>query len=165
MLLALLFTVAVLALTSWSIRGAAQTAQLNVRQALGGTFTVEPDSSNAANWGSSSVGTGSRALQGEPLTADFVREVVEGVDGVLGGSGSVPNVLIPETTDGSEALELVDGSDGGSSLAAAYAGGDFGRTVQFYAVSDSAFDSYFANGHLRLVEGDPSRRAPTTAYS
>ena len=45
-LLALLFVVAVLALTSWSIRGAAQTAQLNVRQALGGTFTVEPDSSN-----------------------------------------------------------------------------------------------------------------------
>lgn len=163
MLLALLFTVAVLALTSWSIRGAAQTAQLNVRQALGGTFTVEPDSSNATNWGSSSMGTGSRTLQGEPLTADFVREVVEGADGVLGGSGSVPNVLIPETTDGSEALELVDGGDGGSSLAAAYAGGDFGRTVQFFAVSDSAFDSYFANGRLRLVEGDPSRRAPTTA--
>lgn len=54
---------------------------------------------------------------------------------------------------------------GGSSLAAAYAGGDFGRAVQSYAVSDSAFDSYFANGHLWLVEGDPSRRAPTTACS
>lgn len=87
MLFALLFTVAVLALTSWSIRGAAQTAQLNVRQALGGTFTVEPNSSNAADWGSSSVGTGSRALRGEPLTADFVREVVEG------GGGRCPGRL------------------------------------------------------------------------
>ena len=88
--------VAVLALTSWSVRGAAQTAQLNVRQALGGTFTVEPDSSNMSNWGSSSVGTGSQiTFQGEPLTADFVRDVVEGVDGVRGGSGSVSNVLIP----------------------------------------------------------------------
>ena len=155
-LLALLFVVAALALTSWSIRGAAQTAQLNVRQALGGTFTVEPDSSNMSNWGSSSVGSGSQiTFQGDPLTADFVREVAEGVDGVRGGSGSVSNVLIPETTDGSAALELVEGADGDSSLAAAYAGDDFGRTVQFYAVSDSAFDSYFANGYLRLVDGEP----------
>ncbi len=156
-LLALLLVVAVLALTSWSIRGAAQTAQLNVRQALGGTFAVEPDSSNAANWGSSSVGSlGSQiTFQGDPLTADFVREVVEGVDGVRGGSGSVSNVLIPETVDGSAALELVEGADGDSSLAAGFAGDDFGRTVQFFAVSDSAFDSYFANGYLRLVDGEP----------
>lgn len=156
MLFALLFVVAVLALASWSIRGAAQTAQLNVRQALGGTFTLEPDSSNAANWGSTNVGTGSQVtFQGEPLTAELVRAVVEGVEGVRGGSGNVSNVLIPETADGSEALELVEGADGDASLAAAYAGDDFGRTVQFYAVSDSAFDSYFANGYLRLVEGDP----------
>lgn len=155
-LFALLFVVAVLALASWSIRGAAQTAQLNVRQALGGTFTLEPDSFNAANWGSTNVGTGSQVtFQGEPLTAELVRAVVEGVEGVRGGSGNVSNVLIPETADGSEALELVEGADGDSSLAAAFAGDDFGRTVQFYAVSDSAFDSYFANGYLRLVEGDP----------
>lgn len=156
MLFALLFVVAVLALASWSIRGAAQTAQLNVRQALGGTFTLEPDSSNAANWGSTNVGTGSQVtFQGEPLTAELVRAVVEGVEGVRGGSGNVSNVLIPETADGSEALELVEGADGDSSLAAAFVGDDFGRTVQFYAVSDSAFDSYFSNGYLRLAEGNP----------
>lgn len=159
-LAALLFVVAVLALTSWSIRGAAQTAQLNVRQALGGTFTVEPDSSNGANWGSTNVGSGSQlTFQGEPLTAELSHRIIEEVDGIRGGSGSVSNVLIPETTDGAEALELVEGADGDSSLAAAYVGDDFGRTVQFYAVSDSAFDSYFTNGYLKLVEGKPITEA------
>lgn len=152
----LLFVVATPSLTSWSIRGAAQTAQLNVRQALGGTFTIEPDSSNAANWGSTNVGTGSQiTFQGEPLTAELAQRIVDEVDGVRGGSGNVSNVLIPETTDGSKALELVEGDDGDSSLAAAYVGDDFGRTVQFYAVSDSSFDSYFANGYLKLIDGDP----------
>ena len=130
-LLAILFVVAVLALSGWAIRGAAQTAQLNVRQALGGTF------------------------QGDPINAELGERIAAGVAGIKGYSASISNVLIPETADGSAALELVEGEDGDAALAAAYEGDDFGRTVQFYAVTDSTWDSYFANGYLKPVDGAP----------
>ncbi len=157
-LLLILFTVAVLALSSWSVRQAAQTAQLNVRQALGGELTLKQDEQDPSNWKNESVpGFGVRTVfAGTPIDVSLATRVVDEVDGIKGASASLPgNVLVPEREDGGD-LELVEGEDADAGLAAALTGyGDFARTVQINAVTNSRWDSAFANGYLKLVEGEP----------
>ncbi len=156
-LLLILLVVATMALTGLAIRQATATAQLNVRQALGGMFALQQNTSDASLWKNQDVGgLGSQTVfAGTPITDELGRTVAEQVDGIRGWNGTYQTALVPETSDG-EVLDLVEEEGADPLMQAVLAGyGDFAQAVQVFAATNTAFDSYFANGYLRLVAGEP----------
>lgn len=155
LLLLLLLVVATLTLSGTAIQGATQTAQLNVRQALGGVFTLQQNTSDPDQWVSTEVGQyGSSAYYGgAPLTVELAESIQSKVTGIAGYNATYTSYTVPTHKDG-EVLELIesetDGSDTGS-LLAGY--GDFNATVSTYASTNTAYDSYFKGGYLALTQG------------
>lgn len=152
----ILLVVATLVLSGIAIKDATKTAQLNVRQSLGGMFTIDQNTSDPSKWVSQQVGGfGTRSYYGgAPLTTELADKIMENVPGILGYNatyGSSTAILSKVT---GEALELVETDDEKSwidSLIAAY--GDMGQTVSAIGSTNTAFDSYFANGYLKLTDG------------
>lgn len=150
----ILLVIATLTLSGMAIRSATQTAQLNVRQALGGVFTLEQNTSDASKWASRSVGSyGSQSwYTGAQLTEEIADAIVEAVPGIRGYNATCTNYVIAADASG-KTLELLESGDddGFSSLLSGY--GDFASTVAAYGSTDTAFDSYFTGGYLELVAG------------
>lgn len=156
LLLLLLLVIATLVLSGVAIRDATKTAQLNVRQALGGVFTLQQNTSDPDKWVSSAVGSfGSTSYYaGTPLTEELADYIQENVSGITGYNASYTNYVVPVGEDGG-ALELIESEIGDSSMDSSFfAGyGDFNSTVAAYASTNTAYDSYFMGGYLELTEG------------
>ena len=156
----LILVLATLSLSALALKDAIETAQLNVRQVLGGSFTVEANMTDSGKWIISEYGGN---YTGEMPTVDLAESVAENLDGLLGynlydtfktrvskepGSYDLPFILCGSALDAS----LV--SDARSSV-----GSDPNSTDDFYIsfgvhlCTDSAFDYYFMSGGLTLVEG------------
>lgn len=155
LLFLLLLVIATLALSGAAVRDAAATAQLNVRQALGGIFTLQQNTSDPSKWVSSDVGSfgSSSYYGGAPLTVELASYIQSHVSGIRGYNAAYTSYVVPLNQSGG-VLELLDtGEDGGGlgSLLAGY--GDFNSTVTAYASTDTAFDSFFSGGYLELTEG------------
>ncbi len=155
LLLLLLFLVtATLALSGTAIRAAVRTAQLNVRQALGGVFTMEQNTSDPDKWQSRAVGGfGYQSwYSGAPLTAELADTIMEKVDGIRGCNATATNYVVASDQNG-KTLELIeaDEDNGLNALLASY--GDFGSTITAYISTNTAFDSSFTGGYLELVSG------------
>ncbi|MBD5085285.1 MAG: ABC transporter permease [Clostridiales bacterium] len=128
---------------------------LNVRQALGGIFTLQQNTSDPSKWVSTSVGSvGAQSYYGgEPLTVDLAERIMAETAGIIGYNAAYTNYTVPLNADG-KILELIDSNDNGNGLGALMAGhGDFNSTVSTIAATNTAYDSYFAGGYLELVEG------------
>lgn len=154
-LLLILLIIATLALSGAAVRDAAETAQLNVRQALGGIFTLQQNKSDAGKWVSADVGGyGSVSYYGgAPLTVELAEYIRNNVSGIAGYNATYTNYTVPVNENG-DILKLVESADDGSgmnSLLASY--GDFNSTVSTYASTNTAYDSYFIGGYLELTEG------------
>jgi len=157
LLFLLLLVVASLALSGVAIRDATVTAQLNVRQALGGVFTLQQNAGDPAKWVSTQVGQygSSSYYGGAPLTVDLAEYILGHVEGVSGYNATYTSYVVPVGRSG-KALDLIESEDDGSglnSLLASY--GDFNQTVAAYASTNTVYDSYFAGGYLALVAGRP----------
>ena len=156
----LILVLATLSLSALALKDAIETAQLNVRQVLGGYFTVEANMTDSDKWLINEYGG---KYTGEMPTVDLAESVAENLDGLLGynlydtfktrvskepGSYDLPFILCGSALDAS----LV--SDARSSV-----GSDPNSTDDFYIsfgvhlCTDSAFDYYFMSGGLTLVEG------------
>lgn len=155
LLFLILLVIATLVLSGAAIRDAAKTAQLNVRQALGGVFTLEQNTSDPGKWQSQQVGSyGSQSWYGgAPLTEEIAERIAAQIPGIRGYNATYTNyVIAADQTD--KTLELLEseGEDSGiNGLLSDY--GDFGSTVAAYASTNTAFDSYFAGGYLELTAG------------
>lgn len=155
LLLLILLVIATLTLSGVAIRGATETAQLNVRQALGGIFTLQQNTSDPSKWVSNDVGQyGSTSYYGgTPLTVELAEYIQNNVSGIIGCNATYTNYTVPVNADG-EILELIESEDDGSGIGSLLAGyGDFNSTVSTYASTNTAYDSYFYGGYLELVEG------------
>lgn len=155
LLFLILLVIATLALSGMSIRRAAKTAQLNVRQALGGTFTLQQNTSDPDKWVSKDVGSygSSSYYGGAPLTEELAGYIQEHVKGISGCNATYTNYTVPVNEKG-DILKLVetgDGESGMDSLMAEY--GDFNSTVPTFASTNTAYDSYFHGGYLELAKG------------
>ncbi|WP_087194228.1 FtsX-like permease family protein [Gordonibacter sp. An230] len=158
----ILLVIATAALSGIAVRDAAATAQLNVREALGGTFTLRQNMDDPSKWESREMNVGGvvagtqQVFTGERITNDLGERIMGEVDGIKGFDASWSNAGVPQTLDG-EFLELV--SDGEDDLEDAFlqSYGDFGKTVPLTASTDTRFDAYFAKGYLELIEGEPVR--------
>lgn len=154
LLLLVLLLITTLTLSGVAINAATQTAQLNVRQALGGVFTLQQNTSDPQKWISTNVGQyGSTSYYGgAPLTVELVEYIQSNVEGIVGCNATYTNYTVPVNADG-DILKLIESEDDGgmSSLLAGY--GDFNSTVSTYASTDTAYDSYFSGGYLELAQG------------
>lgn len=151
----LLLVIATMALSGLAIKQAAQTAQLNVREALGGSFALKQNTSDASKWESVQQGSsGSKGFyRGEPITKELADRIMGSVDGIKGYNASYQSTALMKKQG--EYLDLIesDSNEGGGLGAAMAASGDMNRTSSVFGATDTAFDSYFAQGFLKLVEG------------
>lgn len=86
LLFLILLVISTLVLSGVAIKDATGTAALNVRQALGGIFTLQQNTSDPSKWVSTSVGSiGSQSYYGgEPLTVDLAERIMAGTTGISG---------------------------------------------------------------------------------
>lgn len=155
LLLLILLVIATLTLSGVAIKGAAETAQLNVRQALGGIFTLQQNTGDPDQWMSTDIGPfgSSSYYGGTPLTVELDEYIRSHVEGIIGSNATYTSYTVPVNADG-DILELIDSGDDGSGMNSLMAGfGDFNSTVSTYASTNTAYDSYFYGGYLELVEG------------
>lgn len=155
LLLLILLALATLALSGLAVKDAAKTAQLNVRQALGGMFSLQQNKNDPDKWVSTNVGQyGSTSYYGgAPLTEELAEYIQKNVKGIAGCSAGYTSYTVPAGKNGS-ILKLIESDDGGSGMGSLLAGyGDFNSTVSTYASTNTAYDSYFSGGYLELVEG------------
>ena len=148
-----LLATSTLILSGIAVKDATQTAQLNVRQALGGVFTMEQNTSDPSKWQSREVGGfGYQSwYTGEQLTETLADLVLEKVEGIRGYNASAVIYIVAADSKG-KTLELIQSEDDGlSALLSSY--GDFNSTVSTYASTNTEFDSYFTGGLLELTEG------------
>lgn len=151
----ILLVISTLVLSGVAIKDAAGTAALNVRQALGGIFTLQQNTSDPGKWVSTPVGNaGSQSYySGEPLTEELAERIMAGITGISGYNATYTNYTVPLNAEG-KILELLESEDNGNGLGALMAGsGDFNSTVSTIAATNTAYDSYFAGGYIELVEG------------
>lgn len=151
----ILLVISTLALSGAAIKDATGTAALNVRQALGGIFTLQQNTSDPSKWVSTPIGNaGSQSYYGgEPLTVELAERIMAGTTGISGYNATYTNYTVPLNADG-KILELVESEDDGNSLGALMAGSrDFNSTVPTIAATNTAYDSYFAGGYIELMEG------------
>ena len=155
LLFLILLVISTLVLSGVAIKDATGTAALNVRQALGGIFTLQQNTSDPSKWVSNSVGTlGSQSYYGgEPLTVELAERIMAGTKGISGYNATYTNYTVPLNMDG-EILELIESDNNGSGYGALLVGaGDFNSTVSTIAATNTAYDSYFAGGYIELVDG------------
>jgi len=151
----ILLVISTLVLSGISIRDATETAQLNVRQALGGVFTLDQNTGDPSKWVNTEVeGFGTRSYYGGvPLTVDLADYIMENVSSIKGYDATYINYVVPKNEDG-DSLELLESEDGESGMDALLSGfGDFNSSVSAYASTNTNFNSYFAGGYIELVEG------------
>ena len=155
LLFLILLVISTLVLSGVAIKDATGTAALNVRQALGGIFTLQQNTSNPSKWVSTPVGnSGSQSYYGgEPLTVELAERIISGTKGISGYNATYTNYTVPLNSDG-KILELIESDDNNNSLGALLAGsGDFNSTISTIAATNTVYDSYFAGGYIELVEG------------
>ena len=155
LLFLILLVISTLVLSGVAIKDATGTAALNVRQALGGIFTLQQNTSDPSKWVSTPVGnSGSQSYYGgEPLTVELAERIVAGTKGISGYNATYTNYTVPLNREG-KILELMDSDENNTGLGALMIGlGDFNSTVSTIAATNTAYDSYFAGGYIELVEG------------
>ncbi len=157
LLFGILFFLTTLCLSGLAIRSGLETAQLNVRQALGGVFTLTQNMDDPDKWVEEEIpGYGTQAYYGgTPLSLNLAEKIAGAVSGIRGYNASYLSYTVPLGMNG-EPLTLIEGDEEKSWLDSMIANtGDMAQTVSTYASTDSAFDSNFAGGYLKLVEGKP----------
>ena len=163
----IILVIATLALSAVSLKGALQTAQLNVRQSLGGCLIVEPNYDQSSNWEAVTVDgvvlgmhfTGTLptkdlaetiaqelgGLQGYNLSGrDFAR-VFKAPDGNPQNGYDLSHIAVGTNTYDAE--NIAEAKESG------FAHLDYAATYNVSVCTDSSLDYYFMNNEVRLVEG------------
>lgn len=156
----IILLLATLALSSLSLKDALETAQLNVRESIGGHFTVKLNEEDTANWEAigSEYGVGAHYI-GKDITseiADFIAEQTDDLQG-YSASCSYPIPLFAQRENGVRLLSLSTGSSVDQKLRAQAAAGDASLNYRLgfrpYVCTNSSFDYYFKEGYFTLTEG------------
>lgn len=127
----LLTVIATLVLSGAAIKGAVKTAQLNVRQALGGIFTMRQNTSDSSKWESQKVGDfGYQSFyMGKQLSVGLADMIMDKVKGIRGYNASAISYVVAANAQGKvlELLESENGDGGLGGILGSY--GDFASTV------------------------------------
>lgn len=160
LILAVLFT---LALTGLALQDASQTAQLNVRQALGGSFVLTQNTDNPDKWENRQVEMGIQTVYtGQPITTELADTIRDSISGIRGYNASLRDIVVLKNAEGKKLTPVEDEGEEDAVMNSLLAGyGDFNETVGAYASTDTRYDTYFAEGYLKLSTGSPLTEADT----
>lgn len=142
----ILLVIATFVLTGFSIRRASETAALNLRQSLGGSFSLTIDKSKSDNFQPRKNGETGMVYIGEPISDKVVEQVMKtkGIDDL--NAYRTGNALLKSKD--SEYLHLVKTND-------RYQDDEIAQhTITSEADTQSAYSSYFQKGILQLAEGE-----------
>lgn len=158
LILAVLFT---LALTGLALQDASQTAQLNVRQALGGSFVLTQNTDNPDKWENRQVEMGIQTVYtGQPITTELADTIRNSISGIRGYNASLRDIVVLKNAEGKKLTLVEDEGEEDAVMNSLLAGyGDFNETVGAYASTDTRYDTYFAEGYLKLSAGSPITEA------
>lgn len=151
----LLLVIATMTLSAVAIKEATKTAQLNVREALGGSFTLNQNTNDASKWVKRQVsGYGYQQYYGgEPLTKELAENICMEVDGIKGYNASYGSYVVMKNILGKN-LELIETDTEQDAISSALSSfGDFNQTVTTLGSTNTAYDSYFTNGFIKLYDG------------
>lgn len=150
----ILLVITTMTLSGAAIKDAANTAQLNVREALGGCFTLTQNTSDPTKWVQQKVGDFGyqQYYNGEKLTQELADGIVARVDGIKGYNASCNASFVATRPDG-RYLDLIETGQEDDFSSYISGLGDFIKTVTTMGCSHTEFDSYFANGFIKLTDG------------
>lgn len=143
-----LLTVSTSALMGAAILRASDSAASNLRQRLGGTFSMEIDKSNSANMKNWNLGSGegfAASYYAGPFLDHAVIDEVMKTSGITGYGASIESVAKLKTEDG-EYCNLLDNSQNYFSPATA-------RIAAIHGWNSLERCSYFANHYLEITQG------------
>lgn len=167
-LFCILLVIATLILSGIAIKDAAGTARLNVRQALGGMFTLSQNTSDPDKWVSKQVQgrgySGSKSYYtGAQLTPELADTIVAHIDGIRGWNATYEDKVMMSDAN-KQRLKLLEGEDGDNDISVLLAGfGDVNQMVNGFGSTDTRYSPYFANGYIKLTEGRHITREDTSA--
>ncbi len=144
LLFLILLVIATFALAGLSIREASGTAALNLRQSLGGGFTVGLDRSDLSKYKSNA--SGAMVYQGKSLNREIAEKIMT-VGGIDAYNATVRGVAEIKNTDRAYLTHFVVDND-------IMAGNpDFEHMVTVMGQTNTKYSSYFVNGSLKLIDG------------
>lgn len=162
LLFLILLAIFTLALSGFAIKGGTETAALNVRQALGGVFTLKQNTADQSKWVQTQVESADGEISGTrmhyagaPLSVALAEQIMAQTEGLRGYNATYTSYCVPLAEDGT-ILRLIESPVSNAGLAAFMAekdDGDFKSRVSTIAATDTAFDSYFMGGYIELVQG------------
>ena len=125
------------------------------RQALGGSFALKQNTDDSSKWDTVKQGTsGSKGyFRGEPITKELADRIMGSVDGIKGYNASYQSTVLMKKQGAYLDLVKSDTKDGGGMGALLASSGDMNKTSTAFGAIDTAFDTYFAQGFLKLVDG------------
>ena len=163
-LLFIIFIVATLALSAIALRSAVETAQLNVRQALGGYFAVSPNTEDSSKWETplNADGTsGERRFIGEMPSTALAESISSQIDGLSGFSlSSSYRARICKDLNDKEDLSLVPCGNGyvdarmqSDIYQSSVEANDYYISFGLQTCTNSSLDYNFVGKALSLIEG------------
>lgn len=167
-LFVIVLVITTLALSSVSLKDAVETAQLNVRQSLGGCLIVEPNYDKTENWEADTIMEGTIPVMnftGMRPTKELAETIEQELDGLQGynlsGSDLVRLFKAPDGNpqNGYDLSHIAVGTSTydakfmAEAKESGFAHSDVFTTYNVSVCTDSSFDYYFMNNEVRLVEG------------
>ena len=166
-LFVIVLVITTLALSSVSLKDAVETAQLNVRQSLGGCLIVKPNYDQSSNWEVDTIDgtvTGMHFTGALP-TKELAETIEQELDGLRGYNLSgVDFVRLFKAPDGNPqngydlshiavGINSYDAKLMAEAKESGFAHSDNAATYNVSVCTDSSLDYYFMNNEVRLVAG------------
>ncbi|MNW50389.1 FtsX-like permease family protein [compost metagenome] len=148
LLFLILLVIATFALAGISVKEASDTAVLNLRQSLGGGFTIERDTSDPSKWKTVETSNGgvSTVYQGEFLDRAMTEKVMK-VKGINAYNATVRGYAELKNTDNTYLSPVIFEND----IMAGNPG--FEHSVTVMGQTNTEYSSFFVKGSFELTEG------------
>ena len=162
----IILVIATLVLSAIALKGAVQTAQLNVREALGGSFIVKANTDNPNKWETDEK-TGESVFVGKTPSKELAESIAEDLEGLSGYCLTCSYRARVSKEEAGEDLTLVPGGSGlldavMQEQAKKESGADdLYISLGVHVSTDSTFDPYFMNQNVQLTEGRHIKEAET----
>lgn len=159
LLFLIILVIAMMALSSFSLKGAVQTAQLNVRESLGGSFFVEPNKQNYNKYEYDEE-TQERIFIGKMPTKELAESIAGELDGLSGYCLTRTWRARMSKEEGGQDVNLVPGNAGPMDLLMQEQAKQEDSQTDIYITlgvdicTDSAFHPFFMNQSILLTQGE-----------
>ena len=158
LLFLIILVIATLALSAISLKGAVQTAQLNVRESLGGSFYVEANTKNYNKYDYDEE-AGKRIFVGKMPTKELAESISSQLDGLSGYCLTRTWRARMSKEEGGKDVDLVPGTAGPLDLLMQEQAKQEDSQTDIYITlgvdicTDSAFHPFFMNQSILLSQG------------